>query len=141
MGRINGNTTIPVTLRSLIPSGDSSFTGVTTGGNGRGSTTGQTFYYQLNVPSGSPQLNAYVTLGSLAAYPFQAWLVDPSGEAESSATNTLVSSTGTTSDIQGLQLHALSPASGTWTLIVEFGPNASGTQLSEPFTVPPTRMR
>jgi subtilisin family serine protease len=134
-GGPNGDTTIPVTLRSLIPSGDSSFTAVTTGGNGRELNTGQAFYYQLDVPSGSPEVNAYVTLGSLAAYPFQAWLVDPNGQAESSATNTLVSATGATSEIQGLQLHALSPASGTWTVIVEFGPTASGTALSEPFTV------
>jgi hypothetical protein len=32
-------------------------------------------------------------------------------------------------------LHALSPAAGTWTLIVEFAPQVSGVALSEPFTV------
>ncbi len=130
-------TTIPVTLRSLIPSGNSSFTDTLTGGNGRGVTTGQTFYYQLNVPSGSPELNTTVTLGNNPNQPFGAWLVDPAGEAEAYATNTVLSSASSTglANVQGAQLHALSPQGGTWTVIVEFGPQASGTQLSEPFTV------
>ncbi len=129
-------TTIPVTLRSLIPTGDSSFTGATTGGNGRAVSTGQTFYYQLNVPSGSPGLNATVTLADNPRYPFGAWLVDPAGEAEAYSTNVLaLTNPPRLLEQQGAQLHTVSPARGTWTLIVEYGPQASGTQLAEPFTV------
>lgn len=127
-------TTIPVTLRSLVPTGDSTFTGFTTGGNGRSPATGQTFYYQLNVPTGAPEVNAAVTLANNANYPFSAWLVDPAGEAEAYSTN-IVATAAATVRLPAAQLHALSPQSGTWTLIVEYGPTASGTQLSEPFTV------
>jgi hypothetical protein len=130
-------TTIPVTLRSLIPSGNSSFTDTLTGGNGRGVSTGQEFYYQLNVPAGSPELNATVTLANNANNDFGAWLVNPAGEAVAYSTNTVLSSTsssGLANEI-GAQLHTLSPPSGTWTVIVAFAPQVSGVALSEPFTV------
>ena len=55
-------TTTPVTLRSLVPNGPTSFRQTLTGGNGRSPSTGRTFYYQLDVPSGRPELNATVTL-------------------------------------------------------------------------------
>ncbi|HEX4011267.1 MAG TPA: S8 family serine peptidase [Solirubrobacteraceae bacterium] len=133
-------TSIPVTLRSLIPAGNSSFTGATTGGNGRAAITGQTFYYQLNVQSGAPELNARIALANNPNYTFQAWLVDPNGEAEAYASNVYISgnvlsSTPTASALSGAQLHVLSPAGGQWTLIVLFAPAAGGTQIAEPFTV------
>ena len=132
--------TIPVTLRSVIPAGPSSFTDQATGGNGRGFLSGQTFYYQLDVPSGAPELNARIALANNPDYPFQAWLVDPSGDAEAYASNVSIADAfattpGTPSTQLGAQLHVLSPAVGSWTVIVEFGPTAGGTQLSEPFTV------
>jgi hypothetical protein len=128
-------TTIPVTLRSLIPSGTSSFTGVTTGGNGRGIVSGQTFYYQLNVPAGSPELNAVVTLANNPNYPFDAYLVDPAGEAQGYGTNSIAVGSSAFTYVQGAQVHVLAPQSGTWTLVVEYGPTASGQQLAEPFTI------
>jgi hypothetical protein len=135
-----GITTIPVTLRSLIPSGNSSFTGETTGGNGRAPISGQSFYYELNVPSGAPELNARISLANNPNYTFQAWLIDPSGESEAFASNVFISgnlfsSPPSAAALSGAQLHALSPASGLWTLIVTFAPQAGGTQIAEPFTV------
>jgi hypothetical protein len=126
--------TIPVTLRSLVPLGRESFTGVLSGGNGRSVITGQTFYYQLNLPAGEPELNATVKLANNPNNPFTAFLVSPSGEALATASNTVLGSTGPVQQI-GAQLHVVAPAAGRWTLIIAFIPFVSGNALSEPFTV------
>ncbi len=128
--------TIPVTLRSLIPNGSQSFTQVLTGGNGRSLVTGETFYYQLKVPAGVPELNASVALADNPNNPFTAFLISPSGEALAQSANELPSSTAPGyTNVLGAQAHVLSPAAGTWTLIVAFIPQVSGMALSEPFTV------
>jgi len=132
-------TTVPVTLRSLVPTGPASFQGVLTGGNGRQFNDGQTDYYQVNLPAGLPELNATVTLANNPNNQVYAWLVDPSGAAVSFASNGVVTtdSSGnlTYTNTLGANLHALAPAAGTWTLIVLFAPAVSGTALSQPFTV------
>jgi hypothetical protein len=129
-------TTIPVTLRSLIRNGPESFVQTLTGGNGRSSVTGQTFYYQLDVPPGQPELNAAVQLADNPNNPFTMFLVGPSGEALAEASNQLPNPNppGYTNQL-GASAHVLSPASGAWTLIVAFIPQVSGTALTEPFTV------
>ena len=106
--------TIPVTLRSLIPTGPQTFNQTLTGGNGRELVTGVTFYYQLNVPAGVPELNASVALANNPNNPFTAFLISPSGEALAQASNELPSSTapGYTNQL-GAQLHVLAPAQGT----------------------------
>jgi Subtilase family len=137
-GAPSTTTTVPVVLRSLIPTGQTSFSGLLTGGNGRELTTGQSNYYEINVPAGQPALNSTITLADNPNNVFDAWLVDPAGEAEAfSANNELVnSSSGPTAvNTLGSQLHVLSPAAGTWTLIVVFAPQVSGVALTEPFTV------
>jgi Peptidase inhibitor I9 len=129
-------TTTPVTLRSLIPNGPTSFRQALTGGNGRSTSTGETFYYQLDVPAGRPELNATVTLADNPNNPFTMWLVSPNGNVVGQGANELPSSTapGYTNEL-GAQVHALSPAQGAWTLIVAFVPQVSGTAITEPFTV------
>ena len=134
----SSTTTVPVILRSLIPTGPTSFSGLLTGGNGRALTTGQTNYYEINLPAGQPALNATVTLADNPNNEFDAWLVDPAGQAEAfSSNNELVTGSGgpTAVPTLGAQLHVTSPAAGTWTLIVAFAPQVSGVALSEPFTV------
>jgi subtilisin family serine protease len=133
-------TTVPVTLRSLIRSGRQSFGQTLTGGNGRSTVTGQEFYYQLDVPAGRPELNAAIKLADNPNNPFSAFLISPTGEAVAFAANELqngTTSSGTASITNelGAQLHVLSPAAGRWTLIVAFIPQVSGTALQEPFTV------
>ena len=61
-------TTIPVTLRSLVPTPNpsSTFTGVLTGGNGRQFNSGQTAYYEVSIPAGTPVLNAEITTPNAA---------------------------------------------------------------------------
>jgi Peptidase inhibitor I9 len=130
--------TIPVTLRSLIPNGSQSFTQTLTGGNGRSTITGETFYYELNVPAGAPELNASVALADNPNNPFTEFLISPSGEALAQSANELPNSFSyptQLTNLLGAQAHVLSPAPGTWTLIVAFIPQVSGTALTEPFTV------
>ena len=128
--------TIPVTLRSLVPSGSQSFTQTLTGGNGREAIIGQEFYYQINVPSGARELDSSIVLANNPNNPFTAFLINPSGSAQAQAANELFSSgSGTVTNTMGAQLHVLSPAPGTWTLIVAFAPQVSGTAITEPFTV------
>jgi hypothetical protein len=131
------STSIPVTLRSLIPSGDQSFTDTLTGGNGRDEISGQEFYYQVPLAAGAPELNATVTLADNPDNPFGAYLIDPSGQMEGYATNMVPSSSDPSaqSNVIGAQVHVLNPAAGKWTLIVVFAPTVSGTALSEPFRV------
>ncbi|HEY2651257.1 MAG TPA: S8 family serine peptidase [Solirubrobacteraceae bacterium] len=126
--------TIAVTLRSLIPGGHSVFNGDLTGGNGRSFQSGELFTYQLNVPGGLPELNATVTLADNPNNEFSAWLVSPSGEAQAYGENTIPISNPPT-QVLGTQLHVLSPQAGTWSLAIEFGPQVSGMALDEPFTV------
>ena len=81
---------IPVTLRTLVPSGPTKFSGVLTGGNGRTSFTGETEYYQLDLPSGEPELNASVKLANNPYNQTYAWLIDPSGQAQAFQSNGIV---------------------------------------------------
>jgi Subtilase family/Peptidase inhibitor I9 len=129
---------IPVTLRTLVPSGKTTFSGVLTGGNGRTSFTGETEYYQLDVKAGEPELNASIKLANNPNNQTYAFLVDPYGQAQAFQSNGIV----TYEDGQlayfndlGTSLHVLDPAAGLWTLIISFSPTVSGMALSEPFTV------
>ena len=81
-------TSVPVTLRSLLPAPapSTTVTGTLTGGNGRTPSTGQTAYYQVDVPAGLSALNVQATTPS-ASNTLLAELVDPSGQAVSGATN------------------------------------------------------
>ena len=135
-----GISTIPVTLRSLVPtpSPSSTFTGVLTGGNGRQFNSGQTAYYEVSIPAGTPVLNAEITTPS-AANTFQAELVDPvTGEAASTASN-MVAATAATGTVLvpqlGTQLHVLHPDPGLWTLVINFYNQVAGTALTQPFSV------
>ncbi len=129
-------TSVPVTLRSEIPTGPQSFPQTLTGGNGRGVVSGQAFYYQIPVGANTPELNASVLLADNPNNPFQAELVDPNGVAESTTSNVSINANNNTkNDALGAQLHALNPAAGTWTLVIAYLPTVSGTTLTEPFTV------
>ncbi len=133
-------TSIPVTLRSLVPTPDPSvtFTGTLTGGNGREPDTGQTAYYQFAVPPGRTALNAAVFTGSAANTVF-AELVSPAGIAASSAVSRLQATTAAGKLVfvpeKGAQVHVLDPEPGRWTLVIDFYNTVSGTAISQPFTV------
>ena len=130
------STTVPVTLRSLIPAGNQTFSGTVTGGNGRAPISGQEFFYQLDVPAGQPELNATITIQD-PGNQFGAYLIDPQGEAVAYATNMVPGATASDppNNQVGAQLHTLNPAPGRWRLAVVFAPVVSGNSLSSPFQV------
>jgi hypothetical protein len=130
------STTVPVTLRSLIPRGNQTFSETLTGGNGRAPISGQEFFYQLDVPAGQPELNATITVQD-SGNQFGAYLIDPQGEAVAYATNMVPGATSSSppDNQAGAQLHTLNPAAGRWRLAVVFAPVVSGNSLSSAFQV------
>ena len=135
-GGLATSSTVPVTLRSLIPSGNQTFSGTITGGNGRAPISGQEAFYQLQVPAGQPELNATITVQD-PDNQFGAYLIDPQGEAVAYATNMVPGATASDppNNQIGAQLHTLNPAPGLWRLAVVFAPVVSGNSLSSPFEV------
>lgn len=134
-------TTVPVILRSVLPvtKRAQSFRDTLTGGNGRATNTGQTFYYQLNVPAGLSALNASIALKDNPLSTFTATLVDPNGDAVGTGGNTLTSTDNdgaisVTQQLAGV-VHTLNPTPGTWDLIVNFYNQVQGDRLQTPFTV------
>jgi hypothetical protein len=134
-------TTVPVTVRSLVPTPapSTTFTGVLTGGNGRETDTGQTAYYQVDIPAGRPVLNAEISTPS-ADNTFLAELVDPTtDEAAATAGNSeyVIGADGSPEAVlqTGAQLHVVDPDPGMWTLVIDFYNQVSGTALSQRFTV------
>jgi Peptidase inhibitor I9 len=133
-------TTVPVTLRSLVPTPDptTTFTGKLTGGNGRDFNTGQTAYYEVAIPSGLSELNASVSTPN-PANTFYAELIDPvTGEAASAAASGIPGTSASGSTIVpevGAQLHVLDPDPGIWTLAIDFYNQVTGTAITQPFTV------
>ena len=77
-----GTTTIPVTIRTMIPitKKGGTFSGVLTGGNGRGGAPAQENTYAFDVPKGESDLDASVTLSTDPSDELIAYLVDPDGQ-------------------------------------------------------------
>ncbi|HXL91822.1 MAG TPA: S8 family serine peptidase [Streptosporangiaceae bacterium] len=133
-------TSVPVTLRTLLPAPDpsESFTASLTGGHPGGPDLGQTLYYQMDVPAGLRVLNASIGTAS-ADNTFFAELINPSGQAVSTAANGLSGATvkGVTAIVPetGAQLHVLTPRAGRWWLAVDFYGTVSGTALAQPISI------
>lgn len=133
-------TSVPVTLRTLLPAPDPSESFVTslTGGHPGGPDLGQTLYYQMDVPAGLGALDASVSTAS-AGNTFFAELINPSGQAVSTAANGLPGATvkGVTAIVPetGAQLHVLTPRAGRWWLAIDFYGTVSGTALAQPITI------
>ncbi len=133
--------TIPVTLRTLIPIGvgGGHFTGVLTGGNGRGAAPGQTNTYGFTVPAGEHDLDVGVRMASnpaVASLPgdqLVATLVDPGGAAVAYDSNYTLNDTGPIVT-PFLDLYRSDPTPGAWTLVLEWAQPVSGAATSVPFT-------
>lgn len=134
-------TTIPVTLRTLIPvgAGGGHFGGELTGGNGRAGAPGQTNTFGFTVPAGEHDLDVGVRMSSnppvalLPGVQLVGTLVDPGGDAVAFDTNyTLNDAGGIVTSF--LNLYAANPVAGSWTLVLEWAQPTSGARTSIPFT-------
>ncbi len=133
---LGGVTSIPLVVRTLVdPAAGGAFSGVFTGGNGRG-TLAASDYYQFSVPAHTKALRAELALRDNLATgnSVGAYLVSPDGN---------VLSYGQNYDLSGAQLGltdrtltatALSPVAGLWTLILAFAEPVPGTEVADPFT-------
>jgi hypothetical protein len=135
-----GSSSLPVTLRSLVPivHGTGHFATTLVGGNGRGDVPAQTFFYNFDVPKGQRALDVQARLAGSNNDPYFAYLVDPQGEAVSQASNQVLIKDPVTGPVvvgePGARLHTLAPPAGLWTVIITFTNPVSGNALDTPLT-------
>jgi hypothetical protein len=130
------DTTIAVTLRAMVNvARGGGFGGTLTGGNGWATGQGQEQYYQFSVPSGTRDIRADIRLSNDAADPVIEYLVSPDGDIAGYGENG-IGQPGTTGAVStlGASAYSVKPASGTWTLIVEFAEPVVGNELSQPYS-------
>jgi hypothetical protein len=118
---------VPISRRTLIPSAGGSFKTLITSTVGR--SIGQVNTYDINVPSGAPQLT--VNLQTADASPnnkITYYLVDPTG--------TVIATASTPGTAAGQSpgtatLTAPSPVAGAWEIDVELGLTVSGSEFTQ----------
>ena len=140
-----GQTTVPVTVRTVIPVDSTSggtFSGVLTGGNGRGGAPAQSNSYNFSVPPGKADLDVSVALANDPCEELIAYLVDPHGQTVGYSSNFTVDPSAPSCPIQFgagqatqyAQLYHVAPEAGQWSLLLAWQNPVSGNELQEPFT-------
>ncbi len=132
----SSQTTVPVTVRTLVPigPGGGSFQGVLTGGNGRPGAQAQANTFVFNVPAGQPALQVGVALANDPDSQVLGYLVDPNGQTIGYSTNFTTDKGGNPIGTRFVNLYALNPAAGQWQLLLQWPNPVSGNELTEPFT-------
>ena len=125
-----GIAAIPVSLRTLVPTGSTggTFTGTITGGNGRPGA-GPTQTYAFNVPAGVNNLSLHLEIPD-NGYLLEGLLVAPDG-AQLSVQGNLDPSGNPQF---GMDLYRANPAPGLWRFILLENFTASGNEIAVPFT-------
>jgi hypothetical protein len=125
--------TIPVTVRTLVGIGKNGgrFTGILTGGNGRGNPA-QMNTYEFTVPKGLRDLDVSASFADKSDG-VAAFLLDPEGQAVASSSSVTLDRGGgllTTGDVS---VYKDAPHPGTWALVLDWLQPVSGSELAEPF--------
>lgn len=122
---------IPVTLRTLIPTGPNggNFTGTLTGGNGR-SAAGPTQTYAFDVPKGLNNISLTLEIAD-NGYLLEGLLIDPNGMQLSVMPN---QDPATGAAQFALQNSHYNPQPGRWKFVLVQNYTSSGNQTSLPFT-------
>jgi hypothetical protein len=135
-----GQTTVPVTIRTMVPIGAAggTFQGVLTGGNGRDGSDAQTNTYFFDVPAGKTDLAASVALRTDPDEVLVCYLIDPDGQTVGYTSNyTAVPKSA--SDLKPgstryLQTFAVGPPGGEWELVLDWENPVTGKELTEDFS-------
>jgi hypothetical protein len=126
---------VPLTLRALIPTSSRSttFTGVITGGNGRNAPAQSNFYF-LDVPAGKKDLSIGLTLGGNPNVGIFGVLSGPNGQVYSFQSNTILDDAGNVVNTPSMQLYRRNPTPGRWVLGLNVTNPVSGFELQQRFT-------
>ena len=132
----NVHTTIPVTVRTTVPTTASggTFQGVLTGGNGRAGAQAQGNYYTFTVPKGAKNIHAEINLANDPGDLLTGYLIDPSGQNLGYSSNVTEDASGTPESTQSVDLYHAKPVPGQWTIALQWANPVSGLELQEPFT-------
>jgi hypothetical protein len=141
----DGQTTIPVTVRSMVataPSGGS-FNGVLTGDDGYPGVEAQSNTYYFDVPPAQTDLDASVTLannpsaGLVPGDVLLAYLVDPNGQTVGYSSNSTLEPTsgGLQPTVSRFtQIYHVAPVPGQWELVLYWYNPVVGDELNDAFT-------
>jgi hypothetical protein len=128
---------VPLILRSLVPNDNhGTFSGVLTGGNGRGGAPAQNNTFAFDVPRGKHDVDISVAMQGSVNQCVLGYLVSPDGQIVSQATNALaVDGNGSPTEFgDSLQGYKRDPLPGRWKYVVVFESPVSGAATREPFT-------
>ncbi|HEX3780888.1 MAG TPA: S8 family serine peptidase [Pseudonocardiaceae bacterium] len=128
---------VPLTLRSLVPNtGNGTFSGTLTGGNGRAGGPAQQNTYWFDVPGGEHDLDVSLSLAGDVNQNVVGYLVSPEGEILSQGSNvqSLDANGAPSAYAKSLQDYVRSPESGRWSFVVIFANPVSGSATQEHYT-------
>lgn len=129
--------TIPVTIRTVVPTntGGGQFTGILTGGNGRGGAQAQLNTYVFNVAPGERNLNVELHLQTDPQDYLIAYLENPEGQILGYSDNIVVNSSfNTTVFSPFVDLYHVAPEAGQWRILLQWMQPVTGLELSAPFS-------
>ncbi|WP_344442690.1 S8 family serine peptidase [Kitasatospora nipponensis] len=134
----NGRTTsVPVVLRSLVDvsGGSGTFTGTITGGNARSFSPAQSNAWAFDVPAGTKDLRAGLTLAQDPNLLLQGVLVSPNGTPVDSESNAILDGSGAiTATTAGVSATTVNPVAGRWRFVLVVLNPVSGAELDQAFT-------